>query len=169
MSLNRIDPAQYEAQLADKLAALRQNFAGLALPEPEVFRSTPLHYRMRAEFRLWHHDGRIDYAMFESAEGEKKVVLIETFPALTKPICDLMPRLRDCLQESEVLRNTVFQVEFLATLSGELLVCLIYHRALDDEWTAQAQALVDRFGVNLIGRSRKQKIVLGRDWLLERG
>ncbi|HQZ01667.1 MAG TPA: tRNA (uridine(54)-C5)-methyltransferase TrmA [Thauera sp.] len=168
MSLNRIDPAQYEAQLADKLAALRQNFAGLALPEPEVFRSTPLHYRMRAEFRLWHHDGRIDYAMFESAEGEKKVVLIETFPALTKPICDLMPRLRDCLQESEVLRNKLFQVEFLATLSGELMVCLIYHRALDDEWTAQAQALVDRFGVNLIGRSRKQKIVLGRDWLLER-
>ena len=167
MSLDRIDPAQYESQLADKLAAFKADFAGLGLPEPEVFRSAPLHYRMRAEFRLWHHGGRIDYAMFESAGDSKKVVLIEDFPAAAKPICDLMPRLRDTLQESEVLKRKLFQVEFLATHSGELMVCLVYHRPLGDDWVEAAQALADRFGVQLIGRSRKQKIVLGRDWLLE--
>ncbi len=168
MSITHIDPAQYESQLSDKLAAYRQGFVGLALPEPEVFRSAPLHYRMRVEFRMWHHDERIDYAMFEREGDEKKVVLIEDFPVAAKPICDLMPRLRDYLQEREALRNKLFQIEFLATHSGELMICLIYHRALDEEWTVQAQALADRFGVQLIGRSRKQKIVIGRDWLLER-
>ena len=168
MAPNRIDPTQYESQLASKLAAFQQGFAGLALPEPEVFRSAPLHYRMRVEFRIWHHDGRIDYAMFEREGDEKRVVLIEDFPVAAKPICDLMPRLRDYLQDCEPLRNKLFQIEFLATDSSELMLCLIYHRALDEEWTAQAQVLAERFGAQVIGRSRKQKIVLGRDWLLER-
>lgn len=167
MPSDRIDPAQYESQLAGKLAAFKRDFADFGLPEPEVFRSAPLHYRMRAEFRIWHHGGRIDYAMFETAGDEKKVVLIDDFPAAAQPICELMPRLRDVLQDCEVLKRKLFQVEFLATHSGELMVCLIYHRPLGEDWSAAAQALADRFGVQLIGRSRKQKIVLGRDWLLE--
>ena len=36
-----------------------------------------------------------------------------------------MPRLRDALQASEPLRRKIFQVEFLATLSGECLVSLV--------------------------------------------
>ena len=149
MALNRIDPAQYESQLATKLAAFKDGFVSLALPEPEVFRSAPLHYRMRVEFRIWHHDGRIDYAMFEREGDEKKVVLIDDFPVAVKPICDLMPRLRDYLQDCEPLRNKLFQIEFLATDSGELMLCLIYHRALDEEWTAQAQGLAERFARDL--------------------
>ena len=165
--MQAIDPSLYEAQLADKLAAFKRDFAEFTLPAPDVFRSAPLHYRMRAEFRLWHHGGRIDYAMFEHGGDDKKVVLIEDFPAAAKPICELMPRLRDHLQEHEVLKRKLFQVEFLATHSGELMVCLVYHRALGEDWVAAAQDLAARFGVQLIGRSRKQKIVLGRDWLLE--
>lgn len=167
MPSDRIDPAQYESQLAGKLAAFKRDFADFGLPEPEVFRSAPLHYRMRAEFRIWHHGGRIDYAMFEAGGGDKKVVLIDDFPAAVQPVCELMPRLRDALQDCEVLKRKLFQVEFLATHSGELMVCLIYHRPLGEDWTTAAQALADRFGVQLIGRSRKQKIVLDRDWLLE--
>jgi len=167
MSIQSIDPSLYESQLADKLVAFKRDFADYALPEPEVFRSAPLHYRMRAEFRVWHHGGLIDYAMFEPGADDRKVVLIDDFPAAAKPICDLMPRLRDYLQEREELKRKLFQIEFLATHSGELMVCLVYHRPLGDDWVEAARALADHFGVQLIGRSRKQKIVLGRDWLLE--
>lgn len=166
MALPDIDPARYEEQLAAKLERYRAGFAGLGLPEPEVFRSAPLHYRLRAEFRLWHHDGRIDYAMFDGAEP-KRPVLLDGFPAAAEPIASLMPRLRDALQASEALRRRIFQVEFLATLSGECLVSLVYHRPLDAAWEAAARALAAALQIQVIGRSRKQKIVLERDWVQE--
>lgn len=166
MPLPVFDPATYDAQLAEKLARFRADFAPLDLPEPEVFTSEPLHYRMRAEFRLWHHDGRVDYAMFD-AENPRKPVLLDDFPPAARPIADAMPRLRDALDASDELRRRIFQVEFLATLSGELLVTLVYHRRLGPEWEAAARELAAALGAQIIGRSRGQKIVLERDWLLE--
>ena len=50
-------PADYRAQLAQKQAYLLSLFAGFALPPLAVFDSPPQHYRMRAEFRLWHDGG----------------------------------------------------------------------------------------------------------------
>ncbi|NMG46010.1 tRNA (uridine(54)-C5)-methyltransferase TrmA [Aromatoleum toluvorans] len=167
MSLPRFDPADYPVQLAEKVARFAGDFAPLGVSAPEVFASEPLHYRLRAEFRMWHHgDGLVDYAMF-AADDPKTPVLLEDFPAAAAPICALMPRLRDALRADDVLRRKIFQVEFLATLSGELMVSLVYHRALDEAWAAAARVLAERLGVQVIGRSRKQKIVLDRDWLLE--
>lgn len=166
MPLPVIDPAHYEDQLAAKLDHYCANFAEFDLPAPAVFRSAPLHYRLRAEFRLWHHDGRIDYAMFDSADP-KQPILLDSFPAAAEPIARLMPRLRDAIQASEPLGRKVFQVDFLATMSGECLVSLIYHRPLDEAWEAAARTLAADLQIQLIGRSRKQKIVLGRDWVQE--
>ena len=166
MSTLTVDPATYAAQLADKLARFKQAFAAFGLPEPAVFPSAPLHYRMRAEFRMWHQDDRVDYAMFDPADPKRPVIL-ETFPVACAAICALMPRLREKLQACEALKRRLFQVNFLATLSGEMLVTLIYHRPLDADWEAAAAQLVSELQIGLIGRSRKQKIVLGRDWVEE--
>lgn len=167
MALPIIDPAQYATQLGAKLAHFKDQFAEFGIPEPGVFESEPLHYRMRVEFRMWHHDGRVDYAMFDPADP-KRVVLIEAFPAAAQRIAAAMGALRDYLQGNDVLRHRIFQVEFLATLSGELLVALVYHRPLDERWEREARSLAQALDVLVIGRSRKQKIVLDRDWLLER-
>ncbi len=166
MPLSRIDPALYPSLLADKLAQIKQDFADLDVPEPAVFASAPLNYRMRAEFRIWHEGDALDYAMF-NADNPKQPVAIEAFPIADPTIAAAMPRLRERLRASEALRRRLFQVDFLATLSGELLVTLIYHRRLDEAWEAAARQLADELGIELIGRSRGQKIVLGRDWLLE--
>ncbi|NTV09279.1 MAG: tRNA (uridine(54)-C5)-methyltransferase TrmA [Zoogloea sp.] len=166
MPLPSIDPAAYPSQLAEKVSRFKLAFAPFDLPEPGVFPSAPLNYRLRAEFRMWHQDGRVDYAMFDPAEPKQPIV-IDDFPVATTSICAAMPRLRDRLQASEALKRKLFQVEFLATLSGELMIGLIYHRPLDDAWEAAARELAAELDVKLIGRSRKQKIVLDRDWLLE--
>ena len=166
MPLSNISPSTYPALLADKVAGFKAAFAPFGLPEPAVFPSTPLAYRMRAEFRLWHQNGRVDYAMF-AATDLRQPVLIEDFPIAAPAIRAAMPLLRDRLIGSEILRAKVFQVDFLSTLSGELLITLIYHRELDAHWEAEARVLADELGVQLIGRSRGQKIVLGRDWVLE--
>jgi len=166
MPLPSTEPDDYGAQLATKLAQFKSDFAPFALPEPAVHASSPQHYRLRAEFRIWHQDDRVDYAMFD-AEKPKQPIAIESFPPAVESICALMSRLRESLQASVVLKANLFQANFLATQSGELLVTLIYHRLLDDAWQAAAAALAAELQIQLIGRSRKQKIVVGRDWLLE--
>ena len=166
MPLSHIDPAAYLSQLTAKTAQFKLAFAPFNLPRPEVFSSPPLSYRLRAEFRMWHEDGRIDYAMF-AADNPKQPVAIDDFPIAAAPIRLAMPRLRERLQASEVLRGSLFQADFLATLSGELAITLIYHRRLDEAWETAARALATELGVLLIGRSRGQKVVLDRDWVLE--
>jgi len=166
MPLPSFNPADYPAQLADKVARYKADFAPFDLPEPAVFESAPAAYRLRAEFRMWHDGPRVDYAMFDPADP-KRVLTLDAFPPAAAPIAAAMPVLRERLMASEPLKRKIFQVEFLATLSGELMISLVYHRPLDDTWQAAAEALAAGMGVQLIGRSRRQKIVIGRDWLLE--
>lgn len=166
MPLPSINPADYDHQLAAKVARFKADFAGFGLPEPDVHPSAPLHYRLRAEFRLWHEGDRVDYAMFDS-DAPKTPVIIQDFPAVAEPIARAMPVLRERLIASEPLKHKIFQVDFLATLSGRLMICLVYHRPLDEAWEAAARELATAMDAQIIGRSRKQKIVIGQDWLLE--
>ena len=160
------DPASYDAQLAAKLQQFATDFAPFGLPAPAVFRSAPLHFRQRAEFRIWHQGDDIAYAMFDPAEP-KRPVLMETFPVASEAICKLMPRLRAALQADAELKRKLFQVNFLSTQAGEMLVTLLYHRKLESAWEAAAAALAEALGIQIIGRSLKQKIVLARDWVDE--
>ncbi|MDX9874923.1 MAG: tRNA (uridine(54)-C5)-methyltransferase TrmA [Spongiibacteraceae bacterium] len=166
MALPIVDPALYESQLATKVERFLSEAEALELPAPAIFRSPPLHYRLRAEFRIWHDGERLDYAMF-APEQPKVPVLIDSFPAGSQLINHLMPALRQRLQRDPLLRRKLFQVEFLTTLSGEALVTLVYHRRLDESWLEAAGPLRRELGIELIGRSRGQKIVLERDWLTE--
>lgn len=50
-SIAAVYPEQYEELLQDKLCRLKELFQGFKLPEVEVFRSKPSHFRMRTEFR----------------------------------------------------------------------------------------------------------------------
>ncbi|MFT3734402.1 MAG: tRNA (uridine(54)-C5)-methyltransferase TrmA [Rhodocyclaceae bacterium] len=158
--------SDYLAQLKAKVAEFRDAFSDFGVSEPEVFESAPEHYRMRAEFRVWHQGERLDFAMSDPSDP-KRPVLMESFPAASRRICDAMPDLRRYLQGSDVLRQRLFQVNFLSTLSGELMITLLYHRKLEADWEAEAKVLGVRFHAQIIGRSHKQKLVLERDWLLE--
>ena len=166
MPLSRFDPASYPALLAEKVAQFKRDFASFAIPEPWVFPSAPEHYRLRAEFRVWHQGDDLYYAMF-NPENPKQPVMVKDFPVAAESICALMPPLLDRLRASQTLRSGLFQADFLATLSGESMVTLIYHRQLGTGWELAARDLAADLGIQVIGRSRGQKVVLDRDWLLE--
>src|SRR5690606_2206890 len=166
MSRPAFDPATYDAQLAEKKARLVELLAPFAAPEPEMFDSPREHYRMRAEFRLWREDGRRHYAMF--APGDKHTpILLDDFPIASLRINELLPRLRAAWQASEALSFKLFQVEFLTTLAGDALITLAYHRPLDEAWQAAAEKLAGELNVSLVGRSRGQRLVIGRDYVEE--
>jgi tRNA (uracil-5-)-methyltransferase len=166
MPLPVVDPSRYEQQLQQKAAELAALFAEFDAGAPQLHRSAPEHYRLRAEFRLWHDKGQVDYVMFDP-EAPQVPVRLTHFPAGSTAINALMAPLRERLNGSDTLKRKLFQLEFLTTLSGEVLVTLIYHRKLDDEWEQAARELATQLDIMIIGRSRGQKLVLQRDYVNE--
>ena len=166
MPLSHIDPANYDALLAAKVARTREQLAPFTTSAPTVIPSPPEAFRMRAEFRVWHNGDALDYVMFPPGEPQNPVA-ITRFPIACAAIQALMPDLLAALREHTELRRKLFQVEFLSTTSGEMLVTLAYHRRLDAAWETAAEALAGQFNLALVGRSRKQKVVIGHDYVTE--
>ncbi len=156
----------YQAQLNEKIHLTQTQFAHFHPPALEVFPSSPKHYRMRAEFKIWQHDGRCDYAMYVPGTP-KKTYLIDHFLPASKTINELMPKVLDAINQSEVLRKKLFQCEFLSTTTEQCVITLIYHRPLDEHWITEAKTLEASLGCYIIGRARKQKHILSQDWVEE--
>lgn len=158
------DSSQYQQQLDDKVKRLCALLPEIKPDHLEVFASPIEGYRMRAEFRFWHEGDDSYYVMFPKGQS-RNPYRVDHFPAATPIIQDAMPRLREAVLASEALRHKLFQVDFLGTRRGELLISLLYHRPLNDEWQAGANQLAQSLGASIIGRSRKQKIILQRDYV----
>lgn len=160
----------YQEQLNHKINELQNLLSPFGIQQWAIFPSDEQHYRMRAEFRIWHEGDEINYAMFQAGQKASRNSLIKLtqFPAAAKSINDLMPKLMSAISGSPILRERWYQCEFLATLSGDMLVTLIYHKKLGDEWEQAARALQDELGIKIIGRSRGQKLVLQDDFVTEK-
>lgn len=167
MALPVVDPSQYDIQLNDKKTNIEQQFAEFNLPPIELFESERTAYRLRAEFRVWHEGDDLYYVMFKPGDKHQHTRL-ETCPMVSEPIQQVMFKLLDYLRPNELLRRRLFQVDFLSTLSGELIISLLYHKPLDEDWTEEAKKLKQHFGIHFIGRSRKTKIVLDQDFAIEK-
>lgn len=159
----------YLTQLHEKTQRLTEKLRPFHAPEIRVFPSESEYYRQRAEFRIWHEGESMSYAMFQAGQKASRASLISLtqFPAAARSINALMPRLMTAISGSPVLRERWYQVEFLSTLSGEMLLTLIYHKALNEEWETAARALQNDLGIHIIGRSRGQKMVLTQDFVTE--
>ena len=171
MPLSRIQPAIYETLLTKKVKDVTELLAQFSPPDPQIFPSSPTGFRLRAEFRMWREGHDINYVMFRPGEPATPIVITH-FPIASMNIQLLMPILREKLKANEVLHRKLFQVEFLSSLSGDLLITLIYHRKLDADWEHAAQALVSELqpeatSISIIGRSRRQKLVIGKDFVEE--
>lgn len=164
--MHAIDPANYARQLRNKLRDLKALLREVDIPAVAVFESEPLHFRMRGEFKAWHQDDTVRYAMYRPGQRSQPYV-IDEFVIGSPRLCALMPRLLAQLDAEPILRERLFSIEFLTTHSGEALVTLIYHRPLDSEWEHCAHRLHHLLDANIVGRSRKQKVVIGRDFVVE--
>lgn len=171
MPLSAVRPAHYAELLQQKVERVNGLLGDFSLPPADIYPSAPVAFRMRAEFRIWHEGDALDYVMFRQDEPRTPVAIHE-FPIACETIQALMPPLRAYLHANSELRRKLFQVEFLSTLAGDTVITLIYHRPLDDNWEKEAETLrVNLQGIcpqlSLIGRSRRQKRILGKDWVRE--
>ncbi|MFT4927718.1 MAG: tRNA (uracil-5-)-methyltransferase [Phenylobacterium sp.] len=173
MSFAAIEPDLYEQHLAAKCERTKALFSDFSIDfnsdQFEVFPSAKTHYRLRAEFRVWHEGDDLYHIMFDPTD--KRKLRIDQWLPGSPIIYRLMPILIDKLKSNPVLRKKLFQIDYLSTLSGEILVSLLYHRQLDDQWlndiTALKAELKQQFNIDFIGRAKKQKFMLGRDYVTE--
>jgi len=161
---------QYDDQLAEKTARLTALMSPFNAPAAEVFRSPVKHYRMRAEFRVWHDEGDLYHIMFD--QQTKARIRVDSFPVASELINRLMKVLIEEIKQHQVLRHKIFQIDYLSTRNGKIIASLLYHRKLDDQWQQAAIALRDKlradgFDLQLIGRATKTKIMLDNDYIDE--
>ncbi len=164
--MQAFNPTLYDDLLAQKQQRLSQLLHAFNAPNIEIFASKKEHFRLRAEFRIWHHQERCFYAMFQAGDKHNPIE-IKQLPIASKLINQLMPKLLAKINQTPILKQKLFQVDFLSTLSNECLISLLYHKHLDSAWQEQAKALESLLGVSIIGRARKQKCVLSRDHVNE--
>lgn len=167
----------YKEQLEKKVERIQEQFSEFLTNNAgvEVFESHDHSFRQRVEFRVWRDfDGDknitdVYYAMFKPGQkpSNETIIRIDDFPIASERIRELMPKLLEALKAQEILIKKLYQVEFLSTLRGDTLITLIYHKKLDDDWTELAKDLQKQLDVHIVGRSRKQKVVLSQDFVTE--
>ena len=155
----------YEGQLLTKREEIKTLFDGVFDDDMTSFTSLESHYRARAEFKIWHIEDEIHYAMNPMERGAK-MVLIEECPMVIEPIADLMWPLLESIKEME-MGFKLFGLDFLSSSDGEIAISMLYHRRLDEDWSEQAKVLAEKHNIKIIGRSRKQKVVLGEGFVTE--
>ncbi|MFC3093616.1 tRNA (uridine(54)-C5)-methyltransferase TrmA [Alteromonas sediminis] len=159
----------YQEQLEEKVTRLTSMLAQFNAPALEVFESPDKHYRMRAEFRVWHDGDDLYHIMFDQVS--KKPYRVDQFEPACEAINKAMQTVISKVKSLPVMRRKLFQIDYLSGMCGELVISMLYHKPLDDEWTSAAEKLQSElrqeFQVSLIGRARKQKIVLDRDYIVE--
>lgn len=154
----------YEFQLEQKLQLNQERFASFYSDEISVFQSPDSHYRSRSEFKIWHLQEELHYAM--NHIDKKGVVLIDECPQVNITIAALMPKLLQSIAE-EKIGFKLFGADFLSSSFGEIAVSLLYHRKLDTQWEEVATKIAKRLDISIIGRSRGQKLVIGQDYITE--
>lgn len=154
----------YEAQLNEKLALNKERFFSFYTKEISLFKSPSSHYRARSEFKLWHDGDAIHYAM--NHINKKDVILVKECPQVNEHIAELMPKLLEAIKKKKI-DFKLFGVDFLSSSSGEIVVSLLYHRRLDETWRNTASVIAKNLNIYIIGRSRKQKMTIGQDYITE--
>ena len=152
----------YEEQLSYKVETIKEEFD---LDSLDIVTSKESHFRARAEFRVYHDDDGISYAM--NTLERKGLVKIKDCSIVSETIATLMPKLLEEVLPIPMLKQRLFSVEFLSSQKDELLVTLIYHKKLDDSWEKDAKKLAQTLKVDIIGRSRGQKVVVTKEYIDE--
>ena len=154
----------YEAQLNTKVSINKERFSQFYQGDFYIAKSLEKNYRSRSEFKVWHDGDDLHFAM--NHKDKKGVVFVEECPQVNTHIASLMPKLLEKVKEKEI-GFKLFGADFLSSSTGEIVVSLLYHRKLDDAWKELATQIASSLNIYIIGRSRKQKVVIGQDYITE--
>ncbi len=154
----------YEEQLEYKISKIREEFKDFKIDKIDIIKSSSQNFRYRAEFRIYHNNSDIYYAM---SSFDKKIIKIDECHIVSTYIQKLKKEILEIIKNSITLKNKLFAIEFLTTTTNEAIVTLIYHKKLDDIWKIEALKRFKNLNINIIGRSKGVKICLKNDYIYE--
>ena len=159
----------YEEQLEFKLSREIARFAPYYKNSVDIIKSKEQSFRNRAEFKIWklydeNNNFTLNYAMNDI---NKSILTISSCSIVSDAIASMMPILLKRLETKDILNNKLFTIEFLSSTTNDLLVTLVYHRKLDELWINEAKQLENELNIKIIGRSRKQKVIISTDFIDE--
>ena len=123
--------------------------------KPEIYLSPATGYRARAEFGFGNN-------LYTMIDDNQKIYMEKS--SIPHPIIErLMPNLLAKINHSELMQGKLFQINF-RTSGTKVLATLIYHKPLQEDWILAAKDIQDSLGnLSIIGRSKKQKILIGEE------
>lgn len=159
----------YEEQLNFKLQREKERFSDFTTMDFDIIKSEEKAFRNRAEFRIWWEKAEngneiLSYAM---NDFNKNILEINSCQIVSLHIQEIMPKLLKLLMEDLILSYKLFAVEFLDSSTNDMLVTLIYHKKLDEQWNELAKQIEEKLDIKVMGRSRKQKIILSSESINE--
>ncbi|MBL3519182.1 tRNA (uridine(54)-C5)-methyltransferase TrmA [Arcobacter lanthieri] len=160
----------YDEQLKYKISREQQRFSKLTSLEFDIIKSSEKNFRNRAEFRVWwekDENSKKDILSFAMNDFNKDILQIDSCSIVSSDISNLMPKLLIELEKDMLLSFRLFAIEFLNSSTHDMLVTLIYHKKLEDDWINLTKNLEKKLNIKIIGRSRKQKIILSNDFINE--
>ena len=160
----------YDEQLNYKIQREKNRFSNIVNCDFDIIKSASKNFRNRAEFRIWwekDENNDKDILTYAMNDFNKEILKIDSCEIVNEDIKNLMPKLLTELEKSMILSFRLFAIEFLVSSTSDMLVTLIYHKKLEDEWINLAREIEQKLNIKIIGRSRKQKIVLSSDFINE--
>lgn len=159
----------YEKQLEHKLSREVSRFAPLYKGEVDIIKSIDGAFRNRAEFKVWkiydqNNNFTLKYAM---TSVDKTVLTIDSCSIVSDTIANMMPKIFEYIKDIELLHLKLFTIEFLSSTTSDLLVTFVYHKKLDDNWQIEAKKLEEKLNIKVVGRARKQKLIISDDFINE--
>ena len=104
-------------------------------------------YRSRCEFG--YKNG--SYTMVKNG----KKVLLDHFDLPVSAIQNIMKPLLEAINANPLINKKLFQINFRA-VNQIVLVTLIYHKQLDQNWLESARIIETKLDINVLGRSKNQ-------------
>ena len=157
----KVSSENYKKQLQDKENLFNSYFNDVV--SKNIYPSSYHSFRHRCEFGLTEFKNGFNYSMIE----DRKRIEIDEYPICSESIQKLMKNLLQELTKEDVLLNKLFQIEFQSSRLDEVMISLIYHKKLDENWVKNIEVLKEDLKCSVIGRSKNQKLIIGQDYVTE--
>jgi len=136
---------------------------------------SPTRYRQRCRFAIERINNKLTYALFEYGTPS---VYLSSYAIASVSINITMITLLDYLNENDdiILNSGLKACTFLSSMQEEVVIALIYDKPLSEEWKVAAinlkeylnnKNLENVVNISIIGRSRGEKIIYGKDYVYE--
>jgi tRNA (uracil-5-)-methyltransferase len=145
----------YNEQLEKKIDEIKSLFNANA----EIFASLESAFRFKAEFKIYKDDTGLSYAM----RADKSYIKIDKCEIVSLGIQNIMSILLNEVQKTQILKEKLFEAHFLD--GDKILITLIYHKKLDANFEIAANELAQKLNINIVCRSKGQKIVINNDFI----